>query len=670
MPTGSGKSLCFQLAAMCLEGVTLVISPLISLMKDQVDNLEERGLPGTFINSSISPGEMAARVEGIQTGRYKIVYVAPERFRDNIFLAATRSAGISLVAVDEAHCISQWGHDFRPDYLRIRKALRNWPQARVMALTATATPVVRQDIVEQLALENKPGLQEFVYGFARDNLFIRVTQVRSHDEKYTRVFNLIRQHKTGIIYCSTRKNVSRVARELAVMKLPGDMYHAGLSDPEREDMQNRFMTGQSDVVVATNAFGMGIDREDVRFVIHWDIPGSIEAYYQEIGRAGRDGEDAFCELLYNYADVRTQEFFLEGSNPTRETFNQTWQVVRHVCAQGPVSCPVSEIADQVHSTRNDMAVGTSLYLLERCGLIHRMHQGRGRALTYALNPDGDENVLSDQFRHLAEKRRRDEKKLDDLLRYTRTSHCRHAAILRYFGEKSQHSRCSMCDNCVREVQEGARAPTEMEWLVVQKILSGVGRASGRVGRKKIVQMLRGSHAADLERSGLSRLSTFGILSDQSENYIKQILELLIRDRSVEVTEGQYPLLVLTKRGRQAAQKKVTPLLLWPETGQATRPSVRAGRGNARSVAIPQAAPVEIRNPVLYDRLVEWRKTLARERSLPAYQIFGNKTLRAIADATPDSLAGLEALWGVGPNKIKLFGDAVLQVVDQWREEQA
>ena len=328
MPTGSGKSLCYQVPALVLEAVTLVVSPLIALMKDQVDSLVAGGIPATFVNSSISWEEQASRLSAMERGAWRLVYVAPERFRSRRFQQAIARTGPAVVAVDEAHCISQWGHDFRPDYLRLGEAVAALRPAAVLACTATATPEVRDDIARHLGMADPVVL---VRGFRRENLFLDVEQVRGGAHKVSRAAEHLRDaaHHGGsaLVYCATRRRCEQVAEALRARDLPALPYHAGMEPDVRRRVQERFMADEVRCVVATTAFGMGVDKPDVRLVVHHDLPRSPEAYYQEVGRAGRDGRPSRCVLLYNHGDTRIQEFLIDASHPPEALVREVWGIL-------------------------------------------------------------------------------------------------------------------------------------------------------------------------------------------------------------------------------------------------------------------------------------------------------------------------------------------------------
>lgn len=383
MPTGGGKSLCFQLPALMKEGVTVVVSPLIALMKDQVDALAARNLPATFINSSLDFEEQKARIAGVRQGRYKLLYVAPERFRSSHFVETLQRADISLFAIDEAHCISQWGHDFRPDYLRLKSFRTSIGSPQTIALTATATPYVRADIIEQLSLEEP---RAFVSGFDRPNLSIAVIHTEKDRDKYARIRQLATEYpgQSGIVYTSTRKTVEQITQRLKDARLSVIGYHAGMTDDERVRAQDDFMSGRAQIIVATNAFGMGIDKPDIRFVTHFQMPGSIEAYYQEIGRAGRDGAQSVCLLLFNYADKRTQDYFIEGSYPPPELIAKVYNALVGT-GQKRIELSTREIAARA-AVRNEMAVQSALITLEKAGHIERGTGGENRAEVRLLVP--------------------------------------------------------------------------------------------------------------------------------------------------------------------------------------------------------------------------------------------------------------------------------------------
>ena len=368
MPTGGGKSLCFQLPALMRDGITLVISPLIALMKDQVDSLNARGIRATFINSSLSFDEQKKRINAVRRGEYQLLYVAPERFRSEWFLSVLRDdVKVTLLAVDEAHCVSQWGHDFRPDYLKLRDISANIGRPQIIALTATATPFVRADIIKELGLRQP---RHFVAGFNRPNLKLRVAQTDTDSDKAAELQNLIaRTQGSGIVFSATRKSVESVTTMLNSRGFSAAGYHAGMDEPTRKRVQEEFMSGKTRIIVATNAFGMGVDKPDIRFVVHYQIPDSIESYYQEVGRGGRDGKPAECLLLFNYADKSTQDYFIEGSYPQPDIIEEVYLSLVET-RRKDIELGIEEISRR-SGIRNQMAVRSSLIILEKAGHIVR-----------------------------------------------------------------------------------------------------------------------------------------------------------------------------------------------------------------------------------------------------------------------------------------------------------
>lgn len=378
LPTGGGKSLIYQLPALVLEGITIVISPLIALMKDQVDSLDRVGIPATFINSSISLAETERRLEGLKSGQYKIVYIAPERFYNQNFLLELKDIKVSLFAIDEAHCISQWGHDFRPSYLRLKEAIKYVGSPVVVALTATATPEVRGDIAKQLGLSQDNLV---LTGFARPNLQFAVVNA-SNGQKLEKVLNILtagNELGTGIIYVGTRARADEILEALIDHGVKAVGYHAGMDANSRDWVQEQFMKGEAQVVVATNAFGLGINKKDIRFVIHFDLPGTIEAYYQEAGRAGRDGGPSFCLLFYNQSDRYLREFFIKGDNPEPEIIIEVYSFLldraeREIDPNHSLLLTYSEIAQHLSEAVPEMAIGTALKILEKEGYISRPNE--------------------------------------------------------------------------------------------------------------------------------------------------------------------------------------------------------------------------------------------------------------------------------------------------------
>jgi ATP-dependent DNA helicase RecQ len=596
MPTGSGKSLCYQLPAMMLSGATLVVSPLIALMKDQVDALLSRQLPATFINSSLAPAEQRARIDAVRGGQFKLVYVAPERFRSGNFVAAIQSVGISLFAVDEAHCISTWGHDFRPDYLRLRGVLQTLGRVQTLALTATATPYVRSDIIQQLGLESP---RTFVSGFDRPNLSIDVVQTETEREKVARIKRLAKANDgSGIVYASTRKAVEQVATSLRAQGLTVAAYHAGMNDSVRIKAQEDFMAGRTQMIVATNAFGMGIDKPDIRFVAHYQMPGSIEAYYQEIGRAGRDGLPSSCVLLFNYADKNTHDFFIEGSYPSLQLVQSIYDAISATGLRR-IELSASEIGELAGAS-NGMAVQASLYLLERAGHIQRVApaaQSAGTAVSGTANVgaaprrarhiimlDESPSRLRVNPADVSKRAALERRKLREMIDFCYTEHCYRAHILDYFGDRHHARKCGTCGNCdptstarrslssaevldtlpgtrrkqrrkVEQAEPTQRTLNSDETLRVRKILAAAKRMKGRFGKNMLAASLRGSAAKNVVESHLNELSTYGLLKEMRQDDILVYIDALVRSDCLRVSPGVYPTVSITELGERVMREQ-------------------------------------------------------------------------------------------------------------------
>ncbi|MDF1712169.1 MAG: ATP-dependent DNA helicase [Akkermansiaceae bacterium] len=658
MPTGGGKSLCYQLPALCREGVTLVVSPLIALMKDQVDALEERGVAVTLINSTLTWNEQKERLDGMKNGAYQLVYIAPERFRAGSFMNALRDVKIEMVAIDEAHCLSQWGHDFRPDYMRLGKALEDLGRPQCVALTATATPIVRDDIRGVLKLREP---FESISGFERPNLSFTITPVEKVAQKYGRLKKVLAENKTGIVYCATRKKVEEVAETIHSWGLNCIAYHGGMSDKEREETQNAFISRKADIAVATNAFGMGIDRSDVRFVVHFEIPGSVEAYYQEAGRAGRDGEASVCELLFNYADTRTQEFFIDGVNPGAGMIRDVYQFFLNDADENYENHrTLDEVKDAI-GAKNGMAVGAALGALMRGRWLERFDVPGMRAKgTRLLRPDVLTRDLTLDEAALEEKERRDREKLEKMVQLCYANTCRQQWVLEYFGEVDAPV-CGSCDVCRGEENSERRAPTDEEDLIVRKFLSGVARMSRRTatgwegifGRGRIVQMLVGSKSQEVLRVRLHELKTYGLLKKEGTAYLNALARSLNNGGLIVTQMGEYPLVTLTPRGEQVMMGKTSYSLEWP-----------SGDGNSKT----PADGVELKDlgfdGRLYDRLKDVRTRLAKAAQVPAYVIFSNDTLEHLARLRPKTMDAGLLVKGVGEAKAEKYLEPFLKVIRQ------
>ena len=658
MPTGGGKSLCYQLPALCRGGVTLVVSPLIALMKDQVDALEERGVAVTLINSTLTWNEQKERLEGMKNGAYRLVYIAPERFRASSFISALSDVKIEMVAIDEAHCLSQWGHDFRPDYMRLGKALEDMGRPQCVALTATATPIVREDIRSVLNLREP---FESISGFERPNLSFTITPVEKVAQKYGRLKKVLAENKTGIVYCATRKKVEEVAETIHSWGLKCIAYHGGMSDQEREDTQNAFISREADIAVATNAFGMGIDRSDVRFVVHFEIPGSVEAYYQEAGRAGRDGEASVCELLFNYADTRTQEFFIDGVNPGPGMIRDVYQFFLNEADENyEVHRTLDGIKDAI-GAKNGMAVGAALGSLIRGRWVERFDVPGMRAKgTRLLKPDVLTRDLTLDEAALEEKERRDREKLEKMVQLCYANTCRQQWVLEYFGEVDAPV-CGSCDVCRGEENSERRAPSDEENLIVRKFLSGVARMSRRTptgwegifGRGRIVQMLLGSKSQEVLRVRLHELKTYGILKKQGTAYLNALARSLNNGGLIVTQMGEYPLVTLTPRGEQVMMGKTSYSLEWPSNDGGSKAS-------AEGVDLQDLGF----DGQLYDRLKDVRTRLAKAAQVPAYVIFPNNTLEHLARLRPKTMDAGLLVKGIGEAKAEKYLEPFLKVIRQ------
>ncbi len=678
MPTGSGKSLCYQLPALIRDGCAIVISPLIALMKDQVDSLQALGIAATFINSSLSGAEQSERLQACRDGAYDLLYVAPERFRNMRFVQAMARTRVSLFAVDEAHCISEWGHDFRPDYLRLREAIEQLNRPQVLALTATATVEVQQDIIEQLACDE---MRSFVTGFNRPNLTYRVVTQNAAAGKLRVIGDVLRaqDHGSTIIYASTRRAVEEVAVTLQSHGVEVFLYHAGLSDAMRQRAQETFMERPEGVIVATNAFGMGVDKADVRSVIHYNLPRTMEAYYQEAGRAGRDGQPAECLLLFGYGDVKIQEFLLEQNYPSREFIED---IYRHLTAlsRHQLDVPLRSLLPHRRQGSSPMQVESTLKLLERAGYVERTSQydsygGDDGIANLVMRLTADAVAPADlalDYATLERRKQHDLLKIRQMIGYANTRDCRRHRILGYFGEPWEQPNCAACDRCLDDgaytatAHHPKREPTEAEWLVIQKILSCIARMQGRYGKARVIQVLMGSRAQAIRDTHLERLSTHGILKGMPRPVIEGYLEALVNADCIAIVGDEFPKLDITRFGGGVMRRQEALTLALPETLASRGPSP----GSARSVpslspdVVVEAETASSVEPdeALLGRLRMQRTALARAEAIPPYVVFHDRTLVDMASQLPVDRAALLLIRGIGEAKADKYGEIFLDLI--------
>src|SRR5512138_2510984 len=448
MPTGSGKSLTYQLTSQVLPGTTLVVSPLLALIRDQTEKLRSLGVPVERIDSSLTGKERTAAMARLAEGKTKLALVTPESAVSASFRNALAGAPVSLFAVDEAHCVSQWGHDFRPAYLGLREVAESLGRPRLLALTATATPRVREDILAQLGMRDP---EQVVLSFDRANLHFRVVTCGSEEEKLRILFRklLRRLHRPGIIYSATVKSVEDLAFLSKKLRIPAEYYHGRMKKADRDEKQAGFMkAGRRVVMIATNAFGLGVDKPDIRYVLHFHVPGSLEAYVQEAGRAGRDGKPSRCVLLWSPDDVAIQEYFQEGNYPTGKQVRQVEEALR---AWTDTDRAVGLRALATSSNVGEKRTRVVLDFLEENGWA--TEDDDGKWLAAGVVP---ENLLKLAVKWFDEKRIEDKRRLDALVGYAETKICRVRYMLDYFGEPGPE-RCGRCDNCLGAAKLDAKA---------------------------------------------------------------------------------------------------------------------------------------------------------------------------------------------------------------------
>ena len=561
MTTGAGKSICYQIPALIFEGLSIIISPLISLMKDQVASLRLIGIEASYLNSTLTSDEYNKILFKIKRGKIKLLYISPERLENKFFLNFIKTIKISMVVVDEAHCVSQWGENFRRSYLRIAdfvKYITGKSQIQTLAFTATATPKIKVDIIEKLNIVN-PLI--YVDYFNRDNIYFKVVDNSGLDiDSKPFIKDYLKKHKgkSGIIYCSTRKNVDDIYNYLVSLNRSVTKYHGGMTKEERDKNQKLFLDDDIEIMVATNAFGMGINKSNIRYVIHANIPADLESYYQEAGRAGRDGGPAEAILIYNEKDIAIQRFLMEKESHNKE----------------------------------------------------------------------DENY------------KKKEKKFNKMLEYAELKTCYREYILKYFGEKMIRNYCGYCENCKKEKNIKDFS------LEAKKIISGVGRAKESLGISTLANMLMGKADTKMLNKGLDKISTFGIMREDNQEWIESFINYMISEKYLIQSAGSFPVLKLGKKYKDILN------------------------GNIKVIRKEnEKIDFDYYENNLFKELNSLRKEISKKENIAPYIIFSDMTLIEMAEKKPRNRWDMLKIKGIGNQKFKSYGEKFLKRINNYCMEE-